>query len=137
MLLRNFCLACVSFAIFMIRAVSFKTGFCPNKPGSLDLRYDPEVSSERPTASEVLQNISDRDLTRLLKSYSGLSASKARYAANAIIEARYMFHKFKTTQELYEVMRTAAKTYSIENQSKVSSFNSIHHIYEGMDTLPR
>jgi len=93
-------------------------GFCPNKPGSLDLRYDPEVSSERPTASEVLQNISDRDLTRLLKSYSGLSASKARYAANAIIEARYMFHKFKTTQELYEVMRTAAKTYSIENQSK-------------------
>lgn len=94
-------------------------GFCPNKPGSLDLRYDPDVSSVRPTASEVLQSITDRDLTRLIKSYSGLSGSNARYAANAIVEARYMFHKFKTTQELYEVMRTAARTYQVENQSKV------------------
>jgi len=104
-------------------------GFCPNKAGSLDLRYDPEVSSDRPTASQVLQNITDRDLIRLIKSYSGLGPNRSKYAANAIVEARYMFHKFKTTQELYEVMRTAARTYCIEKQSKVLS-KALHHGHE-------
>jgi len=101
-------------------------GFCPNKAGSLDLRYDPEVSSNRPTASQVLQNITDRDLIRLIKSYSGLGPNRSKYAANAIVEARYMFHKFKTTQELYEVMRTAARTYCMEKQSRVET-KALHH----------
>ncbi len=50
-----------------------------------------------PSASDVLQHIDERDLIRMLKVYGGLK-TKARYVAEAILEARYMFHHFKTTQ---------------------------------------
>jgi len=91
-------------------------GFCPNREGPLDLRYDPAPSV--PTASEVLQNIDDRDLLRMMKSYSGLGPNMSKYVANAIVEARYLFHKFLTTQELYEVLRSAARTYVMEKESQ-------------------
>ena len=89
-----------------------KRGFCPNKAGLLDLRYDPCPSV--PTASEVLQNITDRDLLRLLRAYSGLGPNVSKYVTNTIIESRYMFHRFQTTQELYEVLKTAARTYCLD-----------------------
>ncbi len=50
-----------------------------------------------PTASDVLQHIDERGLIRMLKAYGSLK-TKARYVAEAILEARYMFHHFKTTQ---------------------------------------
>lgn len=92
-------------------------GFCPNKPGRLDLRYDPDP--EVATASEVLQHITDKDLLQMIKAYSGLGPNMSKYVANAIVEARYMFHKFLTTQELYEVLRTAARTYVTEKESRI------------------
>jgi len=93
-------------------------GFCPNKAGSMDLRYDPDdTSPSNVTASQVLQHVTDRDLFRIIRSYSGLTPKMSKYAANAVIEARYMFHRFKTTQELYEVMRSAAQRYCIEDRS--------------------
>jgi len=93
-------------------------GFCPNKAGSMDLRYDPDdPSPTNVTASQLLQHVSDRDLFRIIRSYSCLSPKMSKYAANAVIEARYMFHRFKTTQELYEVMRSAAQRYCTEDRS--------------------
>jgi len=93
-------------------------GFCPNKNGALDLRYDP--SPDLPTASEVLQNITDKDLLQMIKAYSGLGPNMSKYVANALVEARYLFHKFLTTKELYEVLRTAARTYCVEKESKIT-----------------
>jgi len=93
-------------------------GFCPNKAGNLDLRYEPAPSV--PTASEVLQNITDKDLLGLIKAYSGLGPNMSKYVANAIVEARYLFHKFLTTQELYEVIRSAARTYCMEKESTIN-----------------
>lgn len=86
-----------------------KRGFCPWKKGILDLRMDPDYGSgSQPTASEVLRHIDEKSLIRVLKVYGGLN-QKARHVANAILEARYMFHHFQTTQELYEVICTASR----------------------------
>ena len=66
--------------------------------GTLDMRMDePTDVPKIPTASDVLQHIDERDLIRMLKAYGGLK-TKAKYVAEAILEARYMFHHFKTTQ---------------------------------------
>ena len=60
----------------------------------MDLRYDPDdTSPSNVTASQVLQHVTDRDLFRIIRSYSGLTPKMSKYAANAVIEARYMFHR--------------------------------------------
>ena len=75
-----------------------KRGFCPAQNGILDLRMDEaESNCNSPTASEVLQHIDERSLYKMLKTYSELG-TWAKYVASAIIEARYMFHQFQTTQ---------------------------------------
>jgi 16S rRNA C1402 N4-methylase RsmH len=58
---------------------------------------DPTDLDKSASASEVLQHIDERGLIRMLKTYGGLKA-KARFVAQAILEARYMFHHFQTTQ---------------------------------------
>jgi len=66
--------------------------------GTLDLRMDePTEVPKIPSASDVLQHIDERGLIRILKAYGNLK-TKARYIAEAILEARYMYHQFKTTQ---------------------------------------
>lgn len=111
-------------------------GFCPTRPGILDLRYNPDPSI--PTGSEILQHIKDRDLFRLLRTYSGLGPNKSKYVANAIIESRYLFHKFKTTQELFEVIRTAAETFCQDSRSRLNfnvrkSYNSTTMVMQEID----
>jgi 16S rRNA C1402 N4-methylase RsmH len=67
---------------------------------------EPTAVPKVPTASDVLQHVDERDLIRILKAYGGLK-TKARFVAEAILEARYMFHHFKTTQAshfLYEII---------------------------------
>jgi len=96
----------------------FNRGFCPSQPGLLDLRYDPE--REGPTASQILQNIRSEDVLPLIKTYTGLGPNMSKYVANAIVEARHMFHRFLTTKELYEVLRTAATTYCWEKESRIT-----------------
>ena len=75
-----------------------KRGFCPTRKGILDLRMDGmDSNSEGPTASDVLQHIDGKALYKMLKTYSGLG-NWAKYVASSILEARYMFHRFQTTQ---------------------------------------
>lgn len=83
-----------------------KRGFCHLRNGILDLRFDPNQNT--PTAFEVLQNIDDHSLIRMLKIYGSLK-SDAKHIALAILESRYMYYEFKTMEELYEVMQTAVK----------------------------
>ena len=75
-----------------------KRGFCPTRKGTLDLRMDGTYSSpDRPTASDVLQHIDEKSLYRILKTYGELG-NWARDVVSAVIEARYLFHRFQTTQ---------------------------------------
>lgn len=83
-----------------------KRGFCHLRNGMLDLRFDP--NQDIPKAWEILQNIDDASLLRLLRKYGSLK-SDAKHVASAILEARFMYYEFKTMEELYEVMQTAVK----------------------------
>ena len=79
-------------------------GFCPTKKGTLDLRMDEADSNcNSPTASEVLQHIDEKSLYKMIKTYSELG-TWAKYVASAIIEARYMFHQFQTTQVRKQIL---------------------------------
>lgn len=71
-------------------------GFCPTRNGLLDLRLDSDLEPTKPTGSEVLQHLQEQRLWKLLKEYGGMK-QRARYAALAVAEARYMFQKFQTT----------------------------------------
>lgn len=72
-------------------------GFCHTKKGWLDLRIDPDVAPDAPTASQVLQRAEERELWKILRRYSGM-VEEAKFVTNAVVEARFMFHQFQTTQ---------------------------------------
>lgn len=94
-------------------------GFCHTKKGPLDLRMDAERFPTHPTASDILQNIDDYNLLKLLKKYGTLK-SHSRLVCDAIIEARYMFHRFETVQELREVLRDAISANPITLSQKAN-----------------
>jgi len=83
-----------------------KRGFCHLRDGTLDLRLDPFQNT--PKAYEVLQNIEDTSLLKLLRTYGSLK-SNAKHIATAILEARFMQYEFKTVHELTEIMEAAVK----------------------------
>lgn len=83
-----------------------KRGFCHLRNGLLDLRFD--TTQNIPKGYEVLQNIDESSLLRLLRVYGSLK-SDAKHITSAILEARFMYYEFKTMEELYEVMQTAVK----------------------------
>ena len=72
-------------------------GFCHTKKGWLDLRIDADVAPDAPTASKVLQRAEERKLWKILRRYSGM-VEEAKFVTNAVVEARFMFHQFQTTQ---------------------------------------
>ena len=76
----------------------YTRSICQSKQDVLDLRIDPsDDNTNTPTASEILQHIEERDLYRLLRTYSELG-SWSKFVATAVIEARYLFHKFQTIE---------------------------------------
>ncbi len=85
-----------------------RRGFCHTRKGHLDLRIDFDVRPEAPTASRVLASTPEQALFFILRNYSSM-VREAKFVTNAIIEGRYMFHQFQTTQELYDVLCTAAR----------------------------
>eukprot|EP00094_Tigriopus_californicus_P001025 TCALIF_00992-PA protein Name:"Similar to METTL15 Probable methyltransferase-like protein 15 (Bos taurus)" AED:0.07 eAED:0.07 QI:0/0/0/1/1/1/2/0/350 len=76
--------------------------------GMLDLRLDPDLRPQLPSGSEILQRINEKNLNKILKYYGG-SLSSSKHVTQAIIESRYMFHSFKSVEELYEVLEAPAK----------------------------
>lgn len=81
-------------------------GFCHLRDGILDLRFDPFQNI--PRGYQVLQNIDESSLTKLLRTY-GSVRKHAKHITAAILEARYMNYDFKSVNELREVMETAVK----------------------------
>ena len=96
-------------------------GFCHLRDGILDLRMDP--SNNTPRGYEVLQNIDETSLLRLLKRYGAIK-NYAKHIANAILEARYMHYEFKTVHELGEVMEIAVKNANLEDPGMIVTFLS-------------
>ena len=76
------------------------------RDGTLDLRLDPFQNT--PKGYEVLQNIEEDALLKLLRRYGSLKTN-ARHIATAILEARFMQYEFKTVHELTEIMESAVK----------------------------
>ena len=77
-------------------------GFAISKNGPLDMRMDGDRNPDSPTAADVLAQASEGDLYRIIKYYG--EEKMARKIARAIIEARYMFKKLTTTDELAELV---------------------------------
>lgn len=81
-----------------------------------------------PTASDVLQHIDERGLIRMLKAYGSLK-TKARYVAEAILEARYMFHHFKTTQVNTVNISSLIQQFHSSRKLSLHSFIAIYRLH--------
>ncbi|KAK9310012.1 hypothetical protein QLX08_000494 [Tetragonisca angustula] len=77
-------------------------GFSVSKNGPLDMRMDGFRCPQEPTAAEVLEQVTEHDLAKILKIYG--NEKKAKKIARAIIEARYTFRNLRTTQELAQLI---------------------------------
>jgi len=105
------------------------------KDALLDLRNEStlsqsELNKPSASASDILQHISERELYKLLKVYGALG-NWAKFVAQEIIEARYMFHQFKTVQELRDIIDQASQNIVSSNtldvsklETRVKSFSS-------------
>lgn len=79
-------------------------GFSLAKDGPLDMRMDGFRCPLEPTAAEVLEKISERELISVLRIYG--EEKKAKKIANAIVDARNNFRTLKTTHELAQVVES-------------------------------
>lgn len=73
-------------------------GFSINANGPLDMRMDKDRDPEQPTAADVLANIDENDLYKIIKFYG--DEKKAKKIARAIIDVRYACKPIHTTHEL-------------------------------------
>ncbi|XP_072745676.1 probable methyltransferase-like protein 15 homolog [Anoplolepis gracilipes] len=77
-------------------------GFSLMKNGPLDMRMNECL--KQPTAADVLDRATEEDLVHIIKIYG--QEKRAKKIARAIIEARYMFRKLETTQELVQLIHS-------------------------------
>ncbi|XP_018322972.1 probable methyltransferase-like protein 15 homolog isoform X2 [Agrilus planipennis] len=77
-------------------------GFSVVKEGPLDMRMDGNRFPKNPTAADVLAKASEEDLYKIIKVYG--EEKHARKIARAIVEARYLFKKLTTTQQLADLV---------------------------------
>ncbi|XP_064634563.1 12S rRNA N4-methylcytidine methyltransferase-like isoform X2 [Lineus longissimus] len=81
-----------------------KRGFSLVRDGPLDMRMDWNRDPAKPTAADVVNHLNQQGLYEILKKYG--EEKKARVIAQAIIDARYTYGKFKTTKELAQVVES-------------------------------
>lgn len=77
-------------------------GFMLSKDGPLDMRMDSNRDDKQLTAAEILANIDEDSLYKVLKFYG--EEKHARKIARAIVESRYLLRKLRTTKELAELV---------------------------------
>ncbi|XP_044744428.1 probable methyltransferase-like protein 15 homolog [Coccinella septempunctata] len=77
-------------------------GFSISKNGPLDMRMDSNRCENVPTAADVLAKASEGDLYKILKIYG--EEKQAKKIARTIVEARYLFKKLQTTEELADLV---------------------------------
>lgn len=79
-------------------------GFMISKDGPLDMRMDGNRDPKQPTAADVLDKASGKDLYNILKYYG--EEKRARKISQAICEAKYSFRSLKTTHELAKFLES-------------------------------
>lgn len=79
-------------------------GFSISKNGPLDMRMDGFRCPSEPTAAEILEQITELDLARILRIYGEEKCAKK--IARAVIEARFTFRSLKTTKELAQLVES-------------------------------
>ncbi|XP_017777060.1 PREDICTED: probable methyltransferase-like protein 15 homolog [Nicrophorus vespilloides] len=77
-------------------------GFAISKNGPLDMRMDGDRFPDMPKASDVLATATEEDIYKIIKYYG--EEKQARKIARAIVEARYLFKKLNTTEELADLV---------------------------------
>ncbi len=81
-------------------------GFSISKEGPLDMRMDKGRLTNQLSAADILAFIDEDNLTRVLKVYG--EEKLARKIARAVVEARYLFKRLKTTTELAQLVESAS-----------------------------
>ncbi|XP_050460908.1 probable methyltransferase-like protein 15 homolog [Cataglyphis hispanica] len=93
-------------------------GFSLLKNGPLDMRMNGCL--KQLTAADVLDRATEEDLAHIIKVYG--QEKRAKKIARAIIEARYMFRKLETTQELVQLVQSV-----LDDEIKIDSFDRYPH----------
>lgn len=94
-------------------------GFMLSRDGPLDMRMDSDRDPQQMTASDILTHIKEDQLYKVLKYYG--EEKNARLIARAVVESRYLFKKFVTTQELAEfVMSLTGSEYKLDKLRRPS-----------------
>lgn len=98
-------------------------GFSLSKNGPLDMRMDQNRLENQPSAKDILANIDEDSLCRILKVYG--EEKQAKKIARAIIEARYLFKSLQTTHELAQLIEStcglSARTDKLQRPSHVAT----------------
>jgi len=79
-------------------------GFSISRDGPLDMRMDGNRFPDQPTAADILEHIEEHHLAKIIKYYG--EEKKAKKIAQAVIQARYMFQRLKTTSELASLVQS-------------------------------
>lgn len=95
-------------------------GFSVSKNGPLDMRMDGDRFPEMPTASDVLAFLDEEDIAKILKTYG--EEKQAKKIARAIIEARYLFKKINTTEQLADLIDSV-----LSDEIRVDKLNRSAH----------
>jgi len=95
-------------------------GFSLSKDGPLDMRMDGFRCPEQFTAADVLERATEEDLARIIKIYG--QEKRAKKIARAIIDARYLFRKLKTTKELAQLIES-----TLDNEIRKDSLGRFSH----------
>lgn len=82
-----------------------KRGFSISSDGPLDMRMDTSNNSDI-TAEDVVNNLSQEQLAKIIKLYG--EERRCRKLSNAIVDARTLLGRIRTTQELSKVVATAS-----------------------------
>ncbi|KAF2899775.1 hypothetical protein ILUMI_06412 [Ignelater luminosus] len=77
-------------------------GFSVSKDGPLDMRMDGNRFPDNPTAADILASATEEDIYKIIKIYG--EEKQARKIARAIVEARYLFKRLATTEELADLV---------------------------------
>ena len=98
-------------------------GFSISKEGPLDMRMDNSGFNSEISAADVLAHIDEDNLTRVLKVYG--EEKQAKKIARAVVEARYLFQRIRTTSELAQLVESAcgfsSRTDKLQRPSHVAT----------------
>jgi len=103
-------------------------GFNMSRNEPLDLRMD---TSFPLSASQIVKHADKDDLTRIFRVYGRVK--RARTLASDIVEARYLFKKMETNQQLLQILNSSHKKLEHFNEGGEHEIEqNVRHIFEAL-----